>query len=136
MDSGMQPVSLRLFCHLVDTSCTYTYPAQRNSRDEFKALPDLMDPQVNQCFSHMMNNLSDTPRHEHFTPDLHALRWPPVRLRIDFELLMFVLKVPKGLAPPRLSGISALREQNRTLRSSKQVWLEVLRSRCKHQGFL
>lgn len=58
-----------------------------------------MDPQVNRCNSHMMNNLSDTLRHEHITPDLRALCWPPVHLRIDFELLMFVLKVP-----PRLSG--------------------------------
>ena len=35
-----------------------------------------------------------TPKREHMTPVLRDLHWPPINMRIEFKILLFVFKIP------------------------------------------
>ncbi len=66
------------------------------------------------------------------SPILTSLHWLPVKLRIEFKILVFVFKALHGLAPTYLSDI--LQYHNRSLRSGSLRLLSVCRSRLKHRG--
>ena len=43
-----------------------------------------------------------TPKHCHITPLLQQLHWLPIRLRIEFKILLITFKVLQGSAPEYL----------------------------------
>lgn len=51
--------------------------------------------------------------------------YTPLASRIELKILMFVFTALDGLPPPYLSEILVLRKQNRALRSSNQLLLDV-----------
>ncbi len=55
----------------------------------------------------------------------------PVRLRIDFKILLFVFKIVNVLAPDYLSQRVHVHTPVKALRSSSQVLLDVTRARFK-----
>ncbi len=70
----------------------------------------------------------------HITPVLASLHWLPVRFRIEFKILLIVLKILHGLAPAYLSELLHVHTPVRALRSSNQVLLDVTRARLKNKG--
>ena len=78
--------------------------------------------------------LTNTDRRVHITPVLNSLHWLPVLYRIDFKLLMLVLKALDGLAPSYSSELLTVRNPGRALRSTNQLLMEVPRSKYKHWG--
>ena len=44
------------------------------------------------------------PKYCHITPLLRALHWLPVRLRVDFKILLVTFKILLGVAPSYLKG--------------------------------
>ncbi len=67
--------------------------------------------------------LTGVRKHQHITPILMALNWLPVRHRVDFKILMFVLKSLNGLAPSYLSELLNLNTSGRCLRSTNSYSL-------------
>ena len=45
------------------------------------------------------------PKYCHITPSLWELHWLPVRLRIDFKILLITFKILQGLAPSYLMNL-------------------------------
>lgn len=66
---------------------------------------------------------------------LGLLHWLPVQFGTDFfKLILFVFKALAGLASTYLSGLFHSYQPDRSLRSSKQSFPEVPRSRSKLRG--
>ncbi|MCJ8747469.1 hypothetical protein PDJAM_G00153810, partial [Pangasius djambal] len=61
--------------------------------------------------------LTRTRKYEHITPVLSTLHWLPVRLRIDFKILLLTYKALNGLAPQYLSDMLVPYVPPRLLRS-------------------
>uniref|UniRef100_A0A3B3HT18 Reverse transcriptase domain-containing protein n=1 Tax=Oryzias latipes TaxID=8090 RepID=A0A3B3HT18_ORYLA len=78
--------------------------------------------------------LTGTRKQEHITPILASLHWLPVRLRIDFKILLFVFKCLHGLAPKYLSDLIQVYNPPRSLRSTNQTQLVVSKTRRKLRG--
>ncbi len=71
---------------------------------------------------------------DRISPILTSLHWLPVKLRIEFKILVFVFKALHGLAPTYLSDILQYYNPSRLLRSGSLGLLSVCRSRLKHRG--
>ncbi|KAF7687902.1 hypothetical protein HF521_013908, partial [Silurus meridionalis] len=61
--------------------------------------------------------LSNSSKRSHITPVLRSLHWLPVRLRVEYKVLLFVFN---GLAPAYLAELVTFYQPARTLRSSEQ----------------
>ena len=74
-----------------------------------------------------------TPKYCHVTPLLRELHWLPVRLRIDFKILLVTLKIPHGVAPSYLKDlVSVLPDSCYQLRRNNNgILLERPRLRTK-----
>jgi len=48
------------------------------------------------------------PKYCHITPLLRELHWLPVRLRVDFKILLVTFKILHGVAPSYLNLVSVL----------------------------
>ena len=68
-----------------------------------------------------------TRSREHITPILFYLHWLPVKLRVDFKILVLTFKCLHGLAPPYLK--LSFYSPTRTLRSSDSLRLTVPRTK-------
>lgn len=72
--------------------------------------------------------LTKTQRHERITPIRQSLHWLPVKLKIDFKILMFIFKALHDLTPPYLSELLTHRNHTKVLQASSHPVLEVPRS--------
>ena len=70
----------------------------------------------------------------YITPVLQKLNWLPVCHRINFKILLLVLKSINGSAPSYLSDLLTAHQPTRALRSANVGLLIVPRSRLKTRG--
>ena len=75
-----------------------------------------------------------TRKYEHITPVLKRLHWLPVKVRIEFKLLLLVYKALHGLAPSYLRDLLTEYQPSRSLRSSSLKMLLVPRTKLKTFG--
>ena len=64
-----------------------------------------------------------TPRIHHITPVLRDLHWLPVKLRIDYKVLLYTYRALHGLAPSYLSNMLVIYYPARPLRSGNKLML-------------
>ena len=57
-------------------------------------------------------------KHEHITPILVNLHWPPIRKRINFKVIILTFKIINGLSPPYFNKLIEIKQQSRSLRSN------------------
>ena len=57
-----------------------------------------------------------TKKFEHIAAVLGELRWFPVRFKVDFKILLFVVKAVNGLAPVYISNLLTPYTPSRALR--------------------
>ncbi|KAL1276385.1 hypothetical protein QQF64_036008 [Cirrhinus molitorella] len=69
--------------------------------------------------------ITETPSLHHITPVLQQLHWLPVKLRIDFKILLYVFKAIHNLAPPYLFDLLHIAIPSHSLRSSSSIHLTV-----------
>ncbi len=65
---------------------------------------------------------------------LASLHWLPIKLRVDFKVLLFAYKALHNSAPDYICDLIKPYTASRSLRSSDQLFLSVPRSRCKTKG--
>uniref|UniRef100_A0A8P4GUB4 Reverse transcriptase domain-containing protein n=1 Tax=Dicentrarchus labrax TaxID=13489 RepID=A0A8P4GUB4_DICLA len=78
--------------------------------------------------------ITRTPSIHHITPVLQQLHWLPVKLRIDFKILLFTFKAIHNLSPPYLSELLHIANPSRSLRSASSVHLSVPPARLITMG--
>ncbi len=78
--------------------------------------------------------LTGTKKRDHITPVLASLHWLPIKLRVDFKVLLFAYKALHNSAPDYICDLIKPYTAPRSLRSSDQLLLSVPRSRCKTKG--
>ena len=65
------------------------------------------------------------PKYCHVTPLLRELHWLPVRLRVDFKILLVTFKILHGVAPSYLKDlVSVLPDSRYQLRRNNGILLE------------
>jgi hypothetical protein len=74
------------------------------------------------------------PIQNNITPHLKTLHWLPVRLRIDFKILLLTFKVLNGMAPKYLCDLLHFRETPHSLRSESSKVLDTPRTRTVSYG--
>lgn len=67
-------------------------------------------------------------------PGLVSLHWLPIKFRIHFKMILFVLKSFNGLAPSYLSELLHPYMPSHALRSANQLLLTVLKTFYKSRG--
>ncbi len=75
--------------------------------------------------------LTGTKKKEHITPVLASLHWLPIKLRVDFKIILFVYKALQKSAPDYICDLIQPHSTFRSLRSCNQLLLPVHCSRCK-----
>jgi hypothetical protein len=70
----------------------------------------------------------------HIIPVLKSLHWLPVKIRIDFKILLFTYKCVYSLAPDYLCNLVVKKTYPRPLRSEKLDLLKVPKTRLKTYG--
>ena len=78
--------------------------------------------------------ISRVPKYAHITPVLQHLHWLPVKLRIDFKILILVYKSLHGLAPRYLEGLLVPYVPTRSLRSADKHLLQPRTARLRSYG--
>lgn len=58
------------------------------------------------------------PHHEHITPILECLHWPPLKQRVDYKILMITYKAFNRMAPIFISDLLPVYQPSRTLKFS------------------
>ncbi len=76
--------------------------------------------------------LTGTRKYQHISPILISLQCLPIKLRVEFKILILFFKSLNSLAPVYLTEF--LHKPVRTLRSEHLKMLSVPRSRLKHRG--
>ena len=74
-----------------------------------------------------------SPEH-HITPVLESLHWLPIKLRIDFKILLLTYKCVNGLAPQYLCELVMPKKCYRHLRSEALELLEFPKTRLRSYG--
>ena len=77
--------------------------------------------------------ITGTRRFEHITPVLASRHWLPVKLRIDFKIVLLTFKALHGLAPSYITELFLYKPAG-NLRSSNLSLLVVPRSRLVTKG--
>ncbi len=100
---------------------------------------DIGLPQSKQSRLQMVQNaaaryLIGTKKRDHITPVLASLHWLPIKLRVDFKIILFAYKALHNSAPDYICDLIKPYTASRSLRSSDQLLLSVPRSRCKTKG--
>jgi hypothetical protein len=62
-------------------------------------------------------------KHDHITPILKELHWLPVKVRIDFKILLLTFRALHGLAPKYIVDMLEPYQPSRNLRSKSQLLL-------------
>ena len=75
-----------------------------------------------------------TQKYDHITPVLKALRWLPVKKRIEYNVLILAYKAMHGLSPGYIADMLTKYTPTRTLRSQDDNRLVVPRVRLKTVG--
>ena len=70
----------------------------------------------------------------HITPILKLLHWLPIKIRIDFKILLLAYKCVNSLAPDYLCNLVIKKKNPRPLRSEKLELLKVPKTRLKTYG--
>jgi hypothetical protein len=70
----------------------------------------------------------------HITPVLKSLHWLPIKIRIDFKILLLTYKCVNALAPKYLCNLVKKKKCPRPLRSEKLELLKVPKTRLKTYG--
>ena len=70
----------------------------------------------------------------HITPILKSLHWLPIKIRIDFKILLITYKCVNSLAPEYLCNLVHKKECPRPLRSDKLELLKIPTTRLKTYG--
>ena len=78
--------------------------------------------------------ISLTRKYDHITPVLKSLHWLPVKLRIDFKILLLVFKIINDMAPSYLVSLISYKSHPRSLRSLTHNELVEPRSRLTTYG--
>ena len=78
--------------------------------------------------------ISRVPKYAHITPVLSNLHWLPVKLRINFKILVLVYKSLHGLAPRYLADLLQPYTPVRSLRSADQHILQPGKARLRTYG--
>ena len=95
-------------------------------------LPSLQLDKLQRVQNTATRLVTRSTRHEYITPILHDLHWLPVSKRIAFKIMLFIYKAQNGLAPAYISQLLDSYHSHRTLRSSTQNLLHILRTRTVH----
>ena len=74
------------------------------------------------------------PKFEHITPVMIELHLLPMRDGIIYKILLLIFKCLSGEAPTNLQKMIRWHIPRRTLRSSSELLLEVLRGKCNTLG--
>ncbi len=69
--------------------------------------------------------LTGTKKRDHITPVLASLHWLPIKLRVDFKVLLFAYKALHNSAPDYICDLIKPYTASRSLRSSDQLFLSV-----------
>ena len=74
-----------------------------------------------------------TPKHCHITPLLQQLHWLPIRLRIEFKILLITFKVLQGSTPKYLVDLISVLPPSRyhLRRNNKGILLSIPKSFTK-----
>ena len=67
----------------------------------------------------------------HITPLLRELHWLPVRLRVDFKILLVTFKIFQGVAPSYLKDLVSVLPDSHYCRNNNGILLERPRLRTK-----
>ena len=70
----------------------------------------------------------------HITPILKDLHWLPIKIRIDFKILLMTYKCVNAIAPEYLCNLVTKKKCPRPLRSEKSELLKVPTTRLKTYG--
>ena len=71
------------------------------------------------------------PKYCHITPLLRELHWLPVRLRVDFKILLVTFKILHGVAPSYLEDLVLPASHYQLRRNNNGILLERSRLRTK-----
>jgi len=80
--------------------------------------------------------LTRSGRRTHITPILSSLHWLPIKLRIDFKILVLTFRALHGQAPQYIADMLCTYSPGRALCSSGQSLLMVPKTRYKTRGDL
>ena len=78
--------------------------------------------------------LTRCSQENHITPILKSLHWLPIKIRIDFKILLLTYKCVNSLAPEYLCNLVIKKTCSRPLRSEKLELLKVPKTRLKTYG--
>ena len=78
--------------------------------------------------------LTRCSQENHITPILKSLHWLPIKIRIDFKILLLTYKCVNSLAPEYLCNLVIKKTCPRPLRSEKLELLKVPKTRLKTYG--
>ena len=73
-------------------------------------------------------------KYDHITPVLKDLHWLPIRIRIDFKILLLTFKCMQGCAPLYLRELLVKQANTRTLRSNTKNLLQIPLTNLKRFG--
>ena len=72
------------------------------------------------------------PKYCHVTPLLRELHWLPVRLRVDFKILLVTFKILHGVAPSYLKDLVSVLPDSRYQLRRNNNGIECFHSRGQH----
>ena len=75
----------------------------------------------------------DLRKNDHITESLKELHWLPIRSRIEYKIALITYKTLNGDGPAYLQELLTPMQQNRTLRSSKNL-LQIPNFKLKSGG--
>ena len=78
--------------------------------------------------------LTRCSQENHITPILKSLHWLPIKIRIDFKILLLTYKCVNSLAPEYLCNLVIKKTCPRPLRSEKLELLKIPKTRLKTYG--
>ena len=78
--------------------------------------------------------LTGTRKYDHMTPVFYKLHWLPVKYRIEYKIILMTYRALNGLAPNYLQDLLQVYQPARSLRSSGDLKLVVLRTRLRSYG--
>ena len=97
-------------------------------------LPDLLLDKLQRAQNAAARVVVKASRYDHLTPILEALRWLPVRHRIQYKIILTTFKASRLLAHSYLSDLLEVYQPIRTLRSSSESLLVVHRAHLRQFG--
>ena len=79
--------------------------------------------------------IRNIPRWEHITPVLHSLHWLPIKLRINYKILLLTFKALNRLAPSYIQDLISIKVKSTyNLRSNTDTILTIPRKALKTLG--